>query len=235
MDNKEEKVEVESKSKKKNIGFTLFACLMTGVIVFLATNLGQKASKIVEPDTNSASNKVEEKVDSNNVEAQAENSNITSNTQESTTKQMTSEEKFAIYSKNRQARIAKMKDNRKEGEPDFSGYLYGENEKIRINYKGEVQIYQPASKKYVKIFNDAIDCGMVQIGNGGENYLIWVVANNGNVYLKEVEIINSEEDLSFKLEKSDKYKNIVYGVHIGSSGGHSVEFIDIDGNSYKYQ
>ena len=37
MDNKEEKVEVESKSKKKNIGFTLFACLMTGVIVFLAT------------------------------------------------------------------------------------------------------------------------------------------------------------------------------------------------------
>ena len=54
----EEKVEVSQK-KKGNGLFTIFACIMTGIIVFLATNLGQKASKIISPDvekTHSKSN-----------------------------------------------------------------------------------------------------------------------------------------------------------------------------------
>ncbi len=65
MENEEVKVQ-ENKNKKSNFGFTLFACIMTAVIVFLATNLGQKASKVVDPDV-SNSNKQEEK------------SNVTSN------------------------------------------------------------------------------------------------------------------------------------------------------------
>ena len=73
MDNE---VKVETK-KKGNALFTLFACVMTGVIVFLACNIGQKASKTVDPDTpkkNDATSNVESNTTSN-VE-----SNVTSNT-----------------------------------------------------------------------------------------------------------------------------------------------------------
>lgn len=65
MENKEEK-EVVVK-KKKNWIFTLFACIMTAIIVALAMNLGQKASKIVDPDTNSSGSKTEEKKEESNV------------------------------------------------------------------------------------------------------------------------------------------------------------------------
>ena len=79
MDNevKEEKVECK---KKGNGLFTLFACVMTGIIVFLATNLGYKASKVVEPDTNGGS-KTTSNVESNsNVTSNVEsNSNVASN------------------------------------------------------------------------------------------------------------------------------------------------------------
>ena len=78
MDNEvKEEVKVEEPKKKGNGLFTLFACLMTGVIVFLATNIGQKASKTVDPDT-PKKNEVTSNVESNttsNVE-----SNVTSNT-----------------------------------------------------------------------------------------------------------------------------------------------------------
>ena len=60
MDNE---VKVETK-KKGNVLFTLFACIMTGVIVFLATNIVQKASKTVDPDT-PKKNEVTSNVESN--------------------------------------------------------------------------------------------------------------------------------------------------------------------------
>ena len=53
---KEEKAECK---KKGNGLFTLFACVMTGIIVFLATNLGYKASKVVDPDTSNSTSNVE--------------------------------------------------------------------------------------------------------------------------------------------------------------------------------
>ena len=59
----ENEVKVETK-KKGNGLFTLFACIMTGVIVFLATNIGQKASKTVDPDT-PKKNEVTSNVESN--------------------------------------------------------------------------------------------------------------------------------------------------------------------------
>ena len=230
-----EEIKSTSSKKKTNIGFTLFACIMTGVIVFLATNLGQKAAKVVDPETKSTKSNTEEKIESSSNVESTEASNVTSNAETSVTKEMTTEEKYAIYSKNKQAEIAKMYDNHKEGDPDFSGYIYDEKEKIRINYKGEVEIYQPASKKYTKIFTGALNCGMLPVGNSGINYVIWVIDNNGDVYLKEVEISDENADITFNLEKSNKYKNIVYGELIGSSGGRTIKFTDIDGNAYNYQ
>lgn len=41
--------------RKRNWAFTLFACIATGVITFLAVNLGNNASKIIEPKGSSKS------------------------------------------------------------------------------------------------------------------------------------------------------------------------------------
>jgi hypothetical protein len=72
-----EEVKVEEPKKKRNGLFTLFACVMTGIIVFLATNIGQKASKTVDPDT-PKKNEVTSNVESNTTSNVA--SNVTSNT-----------------------------------------------------------------------------------------------------------------------------------------------------------
>ena len=68
--------EKETPKKKGNGLFTLFACIMTGVIVFLAMNIGQKASKVVDPDVKSGGKKSNV---TSNVESNA-TSNATSNT-----------------------------------------------------------------------------------------------------------------------------------------------------------
>lgn len=65
--------------RKTNWGFTLFACLATGIIVFLAMNLGEKASKVVDPGTNSKSSNITSNEDSNSNSNSNENSNVNSN------------------------------------------------------------------------------------------------------------------------------------------------------------
>ena len=84
----EVKQEVKVETKKKGNGlFTVFACVMTGAIVFMATNLGEKASKVVDPDTNGG-NTTTSNVESNvtsNVE-----SNVTSNVVSNTTSNVVS-------------------------------------------------------------------------------------------------------------------------------------------------
>lgn len=87
----------EAKPPKKRSGlFTLFACIMTAIIVVLAMNLGQKIAKTVEPDTKS-STKVEDK-DEKTVE---ENSDSTEEKQEEVKEitDLTEETKKAIATK----------------------------------------------------------------------------------------------------------------------------------------
>ena len=91
----EVKEEVKVETKKKGNGlFTVFACVMTGVIVFLASNLGDKASKVVDPETNSGNtttSNVASNVESNvasNVESNVASnavSNVTSNVESNVT------------------------------------------------------------------------------------------------------------------------------------------------------
>ena len=91
MDNEvKEEVKVVEPKKKGNGLFTLFACIMTGIIVFLASNIGQKASKVVDPDTKSGSKEsnVTSNVESNttsNIE-----SNVTSNVDSNVTSNVVS-------------------------------------------------------------------------------------------------------------------------------------------------
>lgn len=74
---------------KTNWGFTLFACLATGIIVFLAMNLGEKASKVVDPDTNSKSSNITSNEDSNSNSSEVSNSNIDSNVDSNVTSNTT--------------------------------------------------------------------------------------------------------------------------------------------------
>ena len=69
-------------NKSVNWGFTLFACVATGIIVFLSMNLGEKASKIVNPDTGSVKTSnitSDENSNSNIIGNETSNSNVTSN------------------------------------------------------------------------------------------------------------------------------------------------------------
>ena len=63
-ENKEEEKVVKVKRKGKGL-FTLFACIMTGIIVFFATNLGNKVSKYIDSDKKSSNteSKISEKKD----------------------------------------------------------------------------------------------------------------------------------------------------------------------------
>ena len=49
-----ENEEIKKIRKGRNIVFTFFACLMTGFIVFLSTNLGQKLYEGINPNQNSS-------------------------------------------------------------------------------------------------------------------------------------------------------------------------------------
>ena len=98
MDNENKEEVVVSKSCKKtgSIFFTIFACLMTGVIVFLATNIGLKAAKTVDPEpkcpTSNKESNVTSNVESNTTSNVASNvvSNTTSNVASNTTSNVTS-------------------------------------------------------------------------------------------------------------------------------------------------
>ncbi len=94
-ENKEPNVENNNTPKevvkrKTNWGFTLFACIATGVIVFLAMNIGEKAGKIVAPETNGSSSNVTSNSDSNSNSNEVSNSNVTSNTTSNVTSDVTS-------------------------------------------------------------------------------------------------------------------------------------------------
>lgn len=73
-----QEVKVETPKKKRNWLFTLFACLATGIIVYLAINIGNNASKTVDPDVNKSCDKVASE-DSNK---QTSNSNVETNSNE---------------------------------------------------------------------------------------------------------------------------------------------------------
>lgn len=88
-ENKNNGENVVVQKSKTNWGFTLFACLATGIIVFLAMNLGQKASKIVDPNTDSKSSNVTSN-ESNSNSNVVSNSNETSNVESNINSNMTS-------------------------------------------------------------------------------------------------------------------------------------------------
>ena len=92
----EQNVEVKETQpkKKRNWLFTLFACIATGIIVFLAMNIGEDLGKTVDPKTDSSNNKkvtCEEKEcdckEENTTTETNSNSNTTTTSNSNTTQQ----------------------------------------------------------------------------------------------------------------------------------------------------
>lgn len=73
--------EVKPQKRKRNWLFTLFACLMTGIIVVLAMNIGQNLSKGIDKKSSGSSNPVS---DSNSNNDNTSNGNSNSNTNDTT-------------------------------------------------------------------------------------------------------------------------------------------------------
>jgi hypothetical protein len=83
--------ETKPPKKKRNWLFTLFACIMTAIIVALAMNIGQQLSKGMEKKSSGTSN-------SNSNEVSNSNSNETSNSNSNeTTNCNTTEPKTTVY------------------------------------------------------------------------------------------------------------------------------------------
>jgi len=78
---KEETAPVSAVKNKKESStfFTIFACIMTGVIVYLATLIGNDAAKVVDPETPSKDSNITSNVVSNTTSNVVSNTNGTSN------------------------------------------------------------------------------------------------------------------------------------------------------------
>ena len=101
--------------KKRNGLFTLFACIMTAIIVVLAMNIGQKLSKTVDNNNGGAS--TEEKTDENSEEKKEENDNT-----------LTAEERKEVNTKYLmllgETEYTKEKKYIKQGFLDFTWYVF---------------------------------------------------------------------------------------------------------------
>ncbi len=161
MDN-EVKEEVKEEPKKKGNGlFTLFACVMTGVIVFLATNIGQKASKTVDPDTPKKS-EVTSNVESNNTSNVESNttSNVTSNVESNATSNTVADKievtlnKEAVDSAgNEFATVVATKNGAKVWEYTTGDYQASELSTFTL-YEGATYVYLAENGK-IKAFDKA--------------------------------------------------------------------------------
>ena len=226
----ENEVKVETK-KKGNGLFTLFACVMTGIIVFLATNIGQKASKTVDPDT-PKKNEVTSNVESNttsNVE-----SNVTSNVDSNVATASKSND-YNVFANNFKQEFSKFNNDNMQS-LDVKNSIVGDYN-ISIDAQGILYVdYEDAKLKAKfgkkKIASNVLSFYLIESGNGGGNVL-YFINQNGTVGLADIEYgaetnINIKTDLGYK-----NIVNVISGVFSAQkSAAASAIFVDIDGKLY---
>ena len=163
-------VKVEEPKKKGNGFFTVFACVMTGIIVFLATNLGDKASKVVDPETNSGT------TTTSNVESNVV-SNVTSNAVSNTDSNVVSNVTSNVVSNTTTSNTAATK--------------LSDSEALAIGK----DLYTKANENVVNPLN-ARKC--TQVKADGSDFVY--DCTNAYNYLKTIFVSNSEVFKVFKLE-----------------------------------
>ena len=215
----ENEVKVETKKKGK------------GVIVFLATNIGQKASKTVDPDT-PKKNEVTSNVESNttsNVE-----SNVTSNVDSNVATASKSND-YNVFANNFKQEFSKFNNDNMQS-LDVKNSIVGDYN-ISIDAQGILYVdYEDAKLKAKfgkkKIASNVLSFYLIESGNGGGNVL-YFINQNGTVGLADIEYgaetnINIKTDLGYK-----NIVNVISGVFSAQkSAAASAIFVDIDGKLY---
>lgn len=157
---------------------------------------------------------------------------------------MTADERFEYYSIGVQSEIEKLGSqsvNLSETEkftPQISGDIKGESTDliigdIYINHKKEVYVSIKELGDQIKIFDNAIDCGICESGNGGVLFVIWAIDVNGDLYTRNYDIQDTANKMNFTLTKQQNLKNIVsVAQEMGLSAGGPVCF-DIEGKMHR--
>lgn len=156
-------------------------------------------------------------------------------------REMTATEKYAIYSKGIQNKIKNsekpegvdndlyfnMKDV--DGTNDFSVMCTHINEKL----EAYIDIDMGEAANHIKILNNAIDCGICQVGNSRTSYIIWAVDVNGDLYTQNYDTTDAANKFKFNLTKKQDAKNVLYVMHCVGVSSHYALIVDINGNTYE--
>lgn len=168
------------------------------------------------------------------------------NKEETKKAQMSSDEKFAAYAEGVKNELSKMKENEME-EYSYEPFYMGDMSRVEkienfnindiyINQSGEVYISYKKSKlgdfEEIKVFDHAIDCGICEVGNGGCSYLVWIIGEDGYLYVDEHDTFEEENEIKFSFEKKDNLKNIVSVSNYMAFDAITAVCFDIDGKMY---
>lgn len=214
------------KNIKENKGITRFLIFIIvlllliigiGVGWYLSKN-GESINKNEEPEINSATKiEVIEK-----------------------TREMTTNEIYSIYSKNMQNKIKSLgKDLPKELEgnnwiniKDIYDIEDFPVEGTYVNEKLEAYISLKGTGNKIKILDNAINCGVCSVGNGGTTFVIWAVDINGYLYTKIYDTQDTANKMNFNLIKNQDLKNVLEVIQCSGPSARYPLAIDISGNAY---
>lgn len=159
---------------------------------------------------------------------------------------MSSDENFATYANGVKNELGKMNEGNVE-EYSYTPFYLGDMsrveridnfniEDIYINQNGEVYISFKSSKirdfETIKVFENAIDCGIYPVGNDGSSYLIWIIGNDGYLYIDEHDVYEDENGIKFLFKKQKDLKNIVSVSNYMAFDAIMTVCVDIDGNMH---
>lgn len=160
--------------------------------------------------------------------------------------QMSSNEKFAAYAEGVKKELNKMNEDNME-EYSYTPFYLGDMSRVAridnfnigdiyINQNGEVYISYKRSKlgefETIKVFDHAIDCGICEVGNGGCSYLVWIIGEDGYLYIDEHNTYEDESGIKFSFEKQEDLKNIVSVSNYMAFDAITAVCVDIDGQMH---
>lgn len=221
------------------------------ILVFvLILGIGMGAGYFINNQNNNSGTEVknvttEEKAskEKNDISQSQNTANETENTKTVIqTREMTADEIYSTYSKNMQSKIKSLaKDLPKE----YEGNTFFDLKNVHsveefpgagthINEKLEAFVNIKETGDHIKILDNAIDCGICPIGNGGNYYLIWAVDVNGDLYTRNYDTQDSNNKIAnSNLTKKQGLKNIIQVVECSGPSAHYGLAIDILGNTYE--
>lgn len=233
--------------EKQNKILKVIILILVFVLIF---GIGMGAGHFINNQNNNSGTEVKNITTEEKASKETNETNQSQNTTNETentktviqTREMTSAEKYAIYSKGVQNKIKNLgKDLPKDLEgsswTNMKNFHSTEDFPINgsyINEKLEAIVTLKETGDQVKILDNAIDCGVCSCGNGGTLYLIWAIDVNGDLYTQNYDTNDTANRMKFNLSKEQGMKNIISVIQCSGSSAQYPLAIDIDGNTYSF-